>query len=117
VRSSFVVRRIIPMLLKTFQADRVLEETVNVETITLCYRPTFAVEYAWAAKQKKQVMVFDALSGAAKAVPGELRKQVAKVLENDVLFDIGADAIGTIIPGANVAIKLGRVAVRKAMHS
>lgn len=117
VRSSFVVRRIIPMLLKTFQADRVLEETVNVETITLCYRPTFAVEYVWAAKQKKQVMVFDALSGAAKAVPGELRKQVAKVLENDVLFDIGADAIGTIIPGANVAIKLGRVAVRKAMHS
>lgn len=117
IRSSFVVRRVIPMLLKTFQADRVLEETVNVETITLCFRPTFAVEYNWAAKQKKQVMVFDALSGAAKAVPGEMRKRVSKVLDNDMLFDIGADAIGTVIPGANVAIKLGRFAVRKAINT
>lgn len=117
IRSSFVVRRVIPMLLKTFQADRVLEETVNVETITLCFRPTFAVEYAWAAKQKKQVMIYDALSGATKAVPGELRKRVAKVLDNDMLFDIGADAIGTVIPGANVAIKLGRFAARKVINS
>jgi hypothetical protein len=117
IRSSFVVRRVIPMLLKTFQADRVLEETVNVEAITLCFRPTYAVEYSWAAKQKKQVMVYDALSGSGKAVAGELRKQVAKVLDNDILFDVGADAIGTIIPGANVAIKLGRFAARKAIHS
>jgi hypothetical protein len=117
VRSSFVVRRVIPMLMKTFQADRVLEETVNVETITLCFRPTYAVEYAWAAKQKRQVLVFDALSGVAKPVSGELKKQMAKVLDNDALFDIGADAIGTIIPGANVAIKLGRFAARKAINA
>ena len=117
VRSSFVVRRVIPMLMKTFQADKVLEETVNVETITLCFRPTYAVEYSWAAKQKRQVMVFDALSGNAKPVSGELKKQVAKVLDNDALFDIGADAIGTIIPGANVAIKLGRFAARKAINA
>ena len=117
VRSSFVVRRVIPMLMKTFQADKVLEETVNVETITLCFRPTYAVEYNWAAKQKRQVLVFDALSGSSRAVAGELKKQVAKVLDNDTLFDIGADAIGTIIPGANVAIKLGRFAARKAINA
>ena len=117
VRSSFVVRRVIPMLMKTFHADKVLEESINVETITLCFRPTYAVEYNWAAKQKKQVLVFDALSGTSKAVTGELRRQVARVLDNDMLFDIGADAIGTIIPGANVAIKLGRFAVRKALNN
>jgi hypothetical protein len=117
VRSSFVVRRVIPMLMKTFHADKVLEETINVETISLCFRPTYAVEYSWAAKQKKQVLVFDALSGGSKPVVGELRKHVAKVLDNDALFDIGADAIGTIIPGANVAIKLGRFAARKAMNN
>ena len=116
VRSSFVVRHVIPMLMKTFHADKVVEETINVETITLCFRPTYAVEYNWAAKAKHQVMVFDALSGNAKAVAGELKKQVAKVLDNDMLFDIGADAIGTIIPGANVAIKLGRFAARKAIN-
>ena len=117
VRSSFVVRRVIPMLMKSFQADRVLEDSINVETITLCFRPTYAVEYSWAAKQKRQVVVFDALSGNSKAVSGELKKQVAKVLDNDALFDIGADAIGTIIPGANVAIKLGRYAARKAISA
>ncbi len=35
--------------------------------------------------------------------------------ENDVLFDIGADAVGTVLPGVNVAIKLGRLAARKVV--
>ena len=37
------------------------------------------------------------------------------VLENDDLFDIGADAVGTFVPGANIVIKLGRLAARKAL--
>ena len=37
------------------------------------------------------------------------------VLENDALFDIGADAVGTVLPGANIAVKLGRLAARKVM--
>ncbi|MHB1004745.1 MAG: hypothetical protein ACYC3S_03770 [Chloroflexota bacterium] len=116
VRSSFVVRKLVMGLMKTFQADRVNEERIDVHEILLYYRPVFAVEYTWAAKQKRQVLEFDGLTGEAKAEPGRLEKQMARVLENDLLFDIGADTVGTFLPGANIAVKLGRFAVRKAMR-
>ncbi len=39
-----------------------------------------------------------------------------KVLENDKFFDFSADAAGTLIPGANLVVKLGRMAAKKAIH-
>ncbi|MBI5034710.1 MAG: hypothetical protein HZB51_29660 [Chloroflexi bacterium] len=115
VRSSFIVRKLASMLMKTFQADKIVEERIDVSEVTLYYRPIFAVEYFWRAKDKKQVVEFDGLTGEAKAESGEIKKKVVSVLENDALFDIGADAVGTVFPGVNVAIKLGRLAARKAI--
>ncbi len=53
VRGSFVVRKLVSMLMKTFQADQIHEERIDVEQITLFYRPIYAVEYHWRAKDKK----------------------------------------------------------------
>lgn len=115
VRGSFVVRKLVSLLMKTFQADRVLEEKIDVTQVALYYRPVFAVEYCWQAKDKKQVLEFDGLTGEVKMENGELKKKVVNVLENDALFDIGADVAGTLFPGVNVAVKLGRLAARKAI--
>ncbi|MCL4505737.1 MAG: hypothetical protein M1434_12270 [Chloroflexi bacterium] len=117
VRSSFVIRHVIPLLMKTFQADKVLEEIINIESIILCFHAIYAVEYSWAAKQKRQILIFDALTGQPKPASGEMKTHSAKVLENDTLFDIGSDAIGTFIPGANVSIQLGRLAPRQAVSA
>jgi hypothetical protein len=116
VRGSFVVRKIVSMLMKTFQADDIQEEKIDVAEVALYYRPIFAIEYLWKAKNKKQVIELDGLTGELKAESGEIKKRVVGVLENDVLFDIGADAVGTIFPGVNVAIKLGRLAARKTIR-
>ena len=115
VRGSFVVRKLVSLLMKTFQADKIHEEKIDVAEVTLYYRPVFAIEYLWKAKEKKQVVEFDGLTGELKAESGEIKKKVVGVLENDVLFDIGADAVGTVFPGVNVAIKLGRLAARKTI--
>ncbi len=115
VRGSFVVRKLVGMLMKTFQADTVVEERIDVEQVALYYRPVIAIEYIWRAKDKKQIVEFDALTGDTRAESGEFKHRVVKVLENDALFDIGADAIGTVFPGVNVAVKLGRLAARKAL--
>lgn len=115
IRGSFVVRKIASLLMKTFQADKIQEEKIDVAEITLYYRPVFAIEFYWKAKDKKQVIEFDGLTGDLKAESGEIKKKVVSVLENDVLFDIGADAVGTVFPGVNVAIKLGRLAARKTI--
>lgn len=114
-RGSFVVRKLMSMLVKTFQADKIFDERIDVEQVALYYRPIYAVEYFWKSKAKRQIIEIDALTGDMKAEGGEIKKQVAKVLENDALFDIGADTIGTVLPGANIAVKLGRLGLRKVV--
>jgi hypothetical protein len=116
VRGSFLVRKLVQMLMKTFQADKINEERIDVEEVTLYYRPVYAFEYCWKAKDKQAVVEFDALTGETRAEGGQIKKQVVNVLENDALFDIGADAIGTVLPGVNVAVKLGRLAARKVIR-
>ena len=111
VRGSFVVRKLVSLLMKTFQADQIHEEKIDVEQLLLCFRPVYLVEYVWKPRLKKQDMEFDALTGEFKTVSGEIKKQVVRVLENDALFDIGA-----VLPGANVAMKLGRLAARKIVR-
>ena len=115
VRGSYVVRKLAMLMIKNFSADLIHEERVDVEHVALVYRPLYAVEYTWKAKAKTNVWEFDALTGDIKAEGGQIKKQVVRILENDALFDIGADAIGTVLPGVNVAIKLGRLAARKAL--
>jgi len=103
-------------LIKTIQADAVNEENINISEVTLFYHPVYAVEYFWKDKNKKKVVEFDALTGEAKLEDGAIKKQVTKALENDTFFDFGADAAGTLIPGANLVVKMGRMAAKKAIH-
>jgi hypothetical protein len=116
VRSSFLVRKLVQMLMKTFQADKIHEERIDVEEVILYYRPVYAFEYGWKAKEKRAVVEFDALTGEVRAEVGQIKKQMVNVLENDALFDIGADAVGTVLPGANIVVKLGRLAARKVVR-
>lgn len=115
LRSSFLVRKLVPLLMRTFQADSINEERIDVEEVALIFRPAYSVEFLWQAKDRHQVLHFDALSGESMAAQSEALKTIAKVLDNDALFDIGADTIGAVVPGANIAIKLGRLAARKVI--
>jgi hypothetical protein len=115
VLGSFVVRKLVNSMMKTFQADAVREEKIDVDELVLYYRPVYAVEYFWKAKDKRQVLEFDALTGESRAEPTQVKRQVLKVLENDALFDIGADTIGMLVPGSNIAIKVARFGARKAI--
>lgn len=115
VRSSFLVRRLIQTLVKTFQADQVNEERIDIDYIYLFFRPVYAFEYHWTTRDKRAVWEFDAVTGEIRTEGGQMKRHMTAVLENDALFDVGSDAIGTIVPGAGVAVKLGRLAARKAL--
>lgn len=116
VRSSFLVRKLVQLLMKTFQADQVHEERIDVESVVLYFRPVYAFEYHWIARDRRAVFEFDALTGEMHAEGGQIKKQVVQVLSNDALFDLGADALGTLLPGANIVVKIGRLAARKALR-
>jgi len=110
IRASFVVRQALQPMLKPLQADVVYEETVTIETIDLYYRPIYAYEFRWKTKDRTAVAEFDAVTGEmrnAKALRPTLRLSVSR----DALFDVGADTIGMIVPGANIAVKLAKIAL------
>jgi hypothetical protein len=110
IRASFVVRQALQPMLKPLQADAVYEETVTIETIDLYYRPIYAYEFRWKTKDRTAVAEFDGVTGEmrnAKALRPTLRLSVSR----DALFDVGADTIGMIVPGANIAVKLAKIAL------
>lgn len=115
IRSSFVVRKMVLLLVKTIQADAIHEENIEIKEVTLFYRPVYAIQYFWKAKNKNLVVEFDGITGEAKSEGGAIKKQFTTVLDNNVLFDVSSDAAGILIPGANLAVKYVRIAIRKAI--
>jgi hypothetical protein len=112
-RASFVVRQLLSEMLKPVQADRIIEESLTLETIDLCYRPIWAFEFHWQSKDKRGVVEFDAVTGAVRQ-GGSLLPQLSKMVTRDALFDIGADTIGLLVPGGSIAVKVARAALDKS---
>ena len=78
-RASFVVRQLLSEMLKPVQADRVLEESLTLETIDLCYRPIWAFEFHWQSKDKRGVVEIDAATGAIRQ-GGSILPQFSKIV-------------------------------------
>ena len=112
-RASFVVRQLLGEMLKPVQADRILEESLTLETIDLCYRPIRAYEFHWKSKDKRGVVEIDAVTGAFRQ-GGSFLPQLGRVITRDALFDIGADTIGLLVPGGSIAVKVARAALDKS---
>jgi len=111
-RASYVVRALMGEIMKPVQADTVLEELVVLEATDLFYRPIWAFEFTWAGKGKQAIVEIDAVTGqtrAGKALVG----QIKGMLNRDLLFDVGADTVGLIVPGGSIAVKLAKAAIDK----
>jgi hypothetical protein len=109
-RASYVVRALMSDIMKPVQADQVLEESVTLEATELFYRPIWAFEFAWAGKGKQAIVEVDSVTGqiaAGKALVGQIKGMVNR----DLLFDIGADTVGLIVPGGSIAVKLAKAAM------
>ncbi len=110
IRASFVMRQALQAMLKPVQADVIFEEVVTIEAIDLYYRPIFAFEFRWKTRDKTAVAEFDGVTGEMRNAKS-LRQQMNLPISRDALFDIGADTIGMIVPGGNIAVKLVKVAI------
>ncbi|MEP7159229.1 MAG: hypothetical protein ABI797_07360 [Chloroflexota bacterium] len=109
-RASYVVRALMSEIMKPVQADQVLEESVTLEATELFYRPIWAFEFAWTAKGKQAIVEVDSVTGqvaAGRALVG----QIKGMLNRDLLFDVGADTVGLIVPGGSIAVKLAKAAM------
>jgi hypothetical protein len=113
LRASAVVRQVLAELIKPVQQAQIInEERVDITAIELNFRPVYAFEYEWSAKAKRTVVEFDALTGEFHAGGKRLSAQFLKgIVTQDLLFDISADAVGMLVPGGGIAVKLVKAVV------
>jgi hypothetical protein len=118
IRASAVIRQVLAELVKPVQGAQVIhEERVDVETIELCFRPVYAFEYEWSARGKRSVVEFDALTGETRSGGRKLSAQIKSIVTRDLLFDLSADAVGMLVPGGSIAVKLVKAVVDRGKSS
>jgi hypothetical protein len=109
-RASYVVRQLMSEIMKPVQADKMLEESVVLEATELLYRPWWAFEFSWQGKGKEGVVEIDAITGNTRQGK-PLATTIRGILTRDVLFDVGADTVGLLVPGGSIAVKLAKAAM------
>jgi hypothetical protein len=110
-RASAIVRQLLAKVLRPLQADTVFEESLAVEKLELLFRPVWAFEFRLPAKDKRGVVEVDALTGETRTATALRMSSLTRLMTKDVLFDIGADTAGLLVPGGSIAVKLARVAL------
>jgi hypothetical protein len=105
------VRQVMSEVVQPVQAQVIHEERVDVEAMSLYFRPVYAFEYEWTAKAKKAVVEYDALTGEMRTGGRKLQDQIKGMVTRELLFDVTADAVGMIVPGGSIAVKLVKAMV------
>ncbi len=100
-KASMVIRQVVAAMLANIDADRVVEETVRLERVDLCYRPLYAFRYRRLGKEA--VVEFDPLTGLARPGGATFEGYLGKVLEPRFLFDVTVETANIFLPGATLA--------------
>lgn len=104
-RISAIMRDALAKMIKGIQADKILEERVEVTSADLYYRPVYAFQYKWKSKNKEAIVEEDGITGEVESGNRIFKEYLGYVLDRNFLFDIGADAAGMFIPGGSLAVK------------
>jgi hypothetical protein len=110
-KATTVVRTVLAEVIKPVMADVIHEERLEVEALEINFRPVYAFEYNWAAKNKVVVVEFDALTGDMQGGGKKAGSQMKGMLSRDLVFDVTADAVGMFVPGGSIAVKLVKAAI------
>jgi hypothetical protein len=113
-RASAVVRDILIGMIKSVQADRILEDLIDVERIDLYYRPVYAFQYRWHSKEREAIVEYDGVTGQVQTDGKTFRQYVGKIVEPEFLFDVGVETIDLLVPGGGLAIKLAKKGIEVA---
>ncbi|MBE3038646.1 MAG: hypothetical protein IMZ62_07530 [Chloroflexi bacterium] len=104
--ATTVVRAVLAEVIKPVQAQVIHEERVNVEALDINFRPVYAFEYEWVTKGKRVILEFDGLTGEVHSGGKKQNDQIKGLVTRDLIFDVTSDAVGLIVPGGSIAVKL-----------
>ena len=104
VTAASVLQQVKAKLSAPVEADAIASDEVDIESLTLFYRPVYAFQFAW--KDKAGVIEIDGLSGRVNKEGNMLGGAVRALGNRDALFDLGADFAGLVVPGGTIVVKL-----------
>jgi len=107
-RVSAIMRETLSKMITGIQADKILEENVEVTCIDLYYHPVYAFQFKWLSKNKEAIIEVDGLTGEVRSGNRTFSEYLGRVLDQNFLFDLGADAAGMFIPGGSIAVKVAK---------
>ena len=112
MRATAIVRQVLGEAIQPVKNAQIIhEERVDIETIELNFRPVYALEYEWSNKGKRVVVEFDALLGEMRSGGKKWSDQIKGIITRDLFFDVTADAVGMLVPGGSIAVKLVKAVV------
>lgn len=113
IKASILVRDMIFETMKPLKAIEIIAQSLKIEKLNLCFRPVYVYEYTWEAKNQHVIFEIDAITG--KVSEGRVfgSHSESEFLSEASLFDIGADAIGLVVPGGEIAAKIARAFIGK----
>src|SRR5215208_3052654 len=115
MRATVIVRQVLGEVIQPVTKAQIIhEERVDVEAIELNFRPIYALEYEWATKGKRVVVEFDALLGDIRSGGKKWSDQIKGIITRDLFFDVTADAIGMMVTGGSIAVKLVKAVVDRS---
>lgn len=112
MKASAIIRQVLSEAIKPVTKAQIIhEERVDVESLEVNFRPVYAFEYEWSSKGKRVVVEFDALLGDTHTGGKKWSDDIKGILTRDLFFDVTADAVGMLVPGGGIAVKLVKAVV------
>lgn len=105
IRASIPVRNMIHSLMQPLKAIEILSQTLKIEKLNLCFRPVYNFEYLWKNRNQSVFFCIDGITGKISEA-NKVNQPSDPRLSEASLFDIGADAIGLVVPGGDIAAKI-----------
>lgn len=106
LKASGALQRIVQRLMKHYEADEVLEEFIDVEHLYLLFHPVYAFEFVWEKKGKRAGVELDAATERMRTLSEGLQQKLGRLLDSEVLFDLGKEAAKLVVPGGEITLKI-----------
>lgn len=112
MKATAIIRQVMSEVIQPItKAQMIHQERVDIEALELNFRPVYAFEYEWASKAKRVVVEVDALLGDSRSGGRKWSNGMKGILTRDLFFDVTADAVGLLVPGGGIAVKLVKAVV------
>lgn len=105
IKASILVRDLIFEFMKPLQASEIISQALAISLLNLYFRPVYLFEFEWTGHNQKVSFEIDGITGRLSERQREPLQSLEKINEAN-LFDIGADALGLVIPGGEIAAKI-----------